>query len=231
METLFINKDITKSMAKMKPSKPTQPYGVIHFSKSGKVKKEMFELSGEKEKQELGVAQVFVQGLKKRDSSINEVEIRDLPECDHDFILKSESFEVTLQITEIPERRYVSEISKEEYDSGIHSSYILKKSGEIPLAVNEETRDNSLKTAVEIKIKKTYSKSPNERLWLLVFTTAQDIFPFCYLAGKATKTVLYMRAYDYVSKLDRNPFDEIWFTNLLSRPIRIWPLDETCANK
>ena len=105
----FINKDITRSMAKMKPSKPTQPYGVINFSKSGKVKKEMFVLSGEKEKQELGVAQVFVQGLKKRDSSINEVEIRDLPECDHDFILKSESFEVTLQIDSLslfPKRSY-----------------------------------------------------------------------------------------------------------------------------
>lgn len=216
-------------MAKKKPSKPTQPYGVFNFSKSGKVKQEIFELSDEKEKQELGVAQVFVQGLKKRESSFNEVEIRDLPECDHDFILKSESFEVTLQITEIPERRYVLEIPKEEYDSGVHSSYILKKSGEIPLAVNEETRDNALKTAIEIKIEKTYSKSPNERLWLLVFTTSQDITPFCYQAGKATITALYRRAYDYVSKLDKNPFDEIWFTNLLTRPIRIWPLEETCA--
>jgi hypothetical protein len=207
---------------KKKPSKPTEPYAYINFSKSGKVSKHTCKLSSDKELQEKEVIEIFKNGLTKKHPELKIYKIIDLPENDHDFKIQTNIGEIELQLTEIHEREYIRQITKEEYNSGKYKKYILKKSGEIPWGVDEEKLDNCIRLAIERKLKKYYEKSKDSILWLLIFSTSTYITPSFCTGGETRVSKGYIIANSYLSKVDKNPFDKIWFTDLLTNPIKIW---------
>ena len=112
---------------KRKPRKPANPYGYINFPKHGPPEKRMFRLSAVKEEQELQVVNDFVQRLHNLRPSFSVCEIVDLPEADHDFLLRTEAGDITLQLTEIPERDYTISISQEEYNSGKYPQFSCER--------------------------------------------------------------------------------------------------------
>ena len=206
-----------------KPRKPTQPYGYVAFAKTGHVTKHMFKLSDIKDVQEREVADKFVQQIMTQYPDIKINGVDSLSEADHDFLLHTNHGKITLQVTEIPEKDYTFPISEEEYKSGRHRSILVKKNGEIPWAVDESRRDTSIQRAIEKKLAKHYAVSTNENLWLLIFSTSACLTTVYYEGGKRRESMGYQIARDYVARATNNPFNEIWYMNLLTRAVRIWP--------
>jgi hypothetical protein len=209
-----------------KPRKPTQPYGYVAFAKTGRVTKHTFKLSDIKDIQEREVADKFVQQIMTQHPDVKIHGVKALSEADHDFLLHTNHGKITLQVTEIPERDYTFPISEEEYKSGRHKSFLVKKNGKIPWAVDESRRDTSIQRAIENKLAKHYAKGTNENLWLLVFSTSTYLTTVYYEGGSRRESMAYQIARDYVARTTNNPFDEIWYMNLLTRAVRIWPAEE-----
>ena len=206
-----------------KPQKPTEPYGYIAFSKNGKVKKQMFQLSHDKEKQEVGVIEHFLKALPAKNPDLNIIGHEQLPESDQDFVLRCNEGEIYVQVTEIVEREYAFPISKAEYNAGRYSHFIQKKSGEIPWAVDIVRRDASIKRAIERKINKHYAKSANQILWLLIFCTSSYLTTEFWEGGKKRMSKSLTSALEYLRTLNQVVFNQIWYTNLLTSPVKIWP--------
>lgn len=212
-------------MEKRKPAKPTDPFGHFLFSKSGKVTKVENKLSSDKDLQERGVAEIFVDGLKNHHPEIQVTEVVDLPENDHDVLLKTINGPITLQITEIRMREYAHPITKEEYNSGKYRKYIQMGYGEISWAVDEDKYNDVLRLAIQRKVEKHYAKSPSKVLWLLVFSTSAFV-KLVYCEGERfAASTLYENAVEYAENLSSPVFDRIWFTNLQTRPISVFPKD------
>ena len=210
-------------MRRKPPKKPTSPYGYVSFSPDGKVKKHSFQLSEVKEEQEEGVIQSFASHFP---SDVNNLAIHgylQLPEEDQDFLLNTSEGEITIQVTELVELEYTIEITKDEYDSGKYSNYLSAGAGQIPLAIDERKRDMAIKTAIAKKIEKRYAKSKTETLWLLIFSTSAYLTTVYSQGGKTRTSRAYEQAVDYVAQEDGCVFDEIWYFNMVTRPVRVWP--------
>jgi hypothetical protein len=82
-----------------KPRKPTKPYGHIAFSKNGKVRKNMFQLSHDKEEQEEGVIEHFLNDLPTKSNEFNILDYKQLPEADQDFVIHTEKGKIYVQET------------------------------------------------------------------------------------------------------------------------------------
>ena len=206
-----------------KPRKPTGPYGYIAFSKNGKAKKQVFQLSHDKEEQEVGVIEHFLSTLSTSDPGFKIIGHEQLPEADQDFVLRCDEGEIYVQVTEIVEREYAFPISKAEYNAGYYSHFISKTAGEIPWAVDIGHRDTSIKRAIERKINKHYAKPENQILWLLIFCTSSYLTTEFGEDGQKRMSKSLTLAHKYLRTLNRMVFDQIWFTNLLKAPVRIWP--------
>ena len=208
-----------------KPRKPTKPYRHIAFSKNGKVRKKMFQLSHDKEEQEEGVIEHFLNNLPTKSNEFNIMDYKQLPEADQDFVIHTEKGKIYVQVTEIVEREYTFPISKEEYNSGTYSNFILQTSGEIPWAVDISLRDTSISRAIERKINKHYAKSEHETLWLLIFCTSTYLKTEYWESGEKKKSRALFLAHEYLNGTKKNIFDQIWFTNLQTSPVKIWPVE------
>lgn len=210
-------------MAKKKPEKPTEPYGYISFGKDGKVEKKMFMLSKVKEHQERGVIESF-SSYFPNDFSEHEIQcIEDLPEADQDFVLKTNLGSISVQLTEIVEREYAFKISIEDYDSGKYNEHIFSAPGEIPLAVDQEKRDDSITAAIKRKVLKNYAKGQSEQLWLVIFSTSLYLTTVFVEGGKTRSSRAYENAVSYIQSECIELFDQVWYYNLQTRPVRIWP--------
>lgn len=206
-----------------KPRKPTEPFGHINFGKDGSVSKHMFQLPSQKEEQETGAIQFFVEGIKDAQLGPHVYDIKKLPEADQDFLLNTSIGPVIVQLTELVEREFTNELSLDEYNSGRYNHFILKQSGQIPWAVNTELRDSALIRVIEKKITKNYSKSDKEILWLVIFTTSLHFMTEYSEGGKLKKSKALLLAQEYLRALPKCIFDQVWFTNLQTRPVRVWP--------
>jgi hypothetical protein len=82
---------------------------------------------------------------------------------------------------------------------------------------------NCLRCAIEWKLEKLYAKSDSETLWLVVFCTSTYLQPEYYEGGRLRVSAALIEARKYLQALPNCVFDEIWYTNLLTRPVRIWP--------
>lgn len=182
----------------------------------------MFQLSGDKELQERGVIDSLSAHFP---NDIDDLEIRgvkDLPEADHDFILETNRGNITVQLTEIVERDYTSTISRAEYDSGRYSEYILAESGKIPLAIDHIKRDNVIVTAIRRKISKNYANQ-SDPLWLVIFSTSPYLQTVFSQSGKVRTSTAYENAVAYIQSKNIGLFENVWYYNLITRPVRIWP--------
>lgn len=206
-----------------KPRKPTEPFGHIAFGKNGSVTKQMSQLSQDKEEQEAGVMERFMNSFNQLPYQVKFTSYKQLSEADHDFEVVSNEGHITIQITELVERYYAKSISEEEYNKGIYDHYILKKSGEIPWGVDMKLLNSSLKDSIKKKLNKHYAKSNSEVLWLLVFCTSSYVSTEYVHDGQHKTSNILDEARNYLDSKSEFVFDEIWFTNLETRPVRVWP--------
>jgi uncharacterized protein (DUF433 family) len=210
-------------MKKKTPKKPTQPYGRIVFSKDGSVSKQMFRLSDEKQTQEREVIERFANLYNEIDDGNQISEIRQLPEYDHDFSITLGKVKVQVQLTELVERSFISPITEEEVKTKKGEDIALKWSGGVLFRIDIEQKNAALTNLIKQKLDMNYAKSSDTFIWLVVFSTS----PYCMEYVKGGQ--LYMseglaQAQEYLKGLSRIVFGEVWFTNLQTRPIKVWPI-------
>ena len=206
------------------PRKPTDPFGHIAFSKNGSVKKVMKKLSENKEQQESGAMNIFLEFMKITRPELKMDIDHKLPEADHDFLLKSTNGPITVQLTELVEGDFIFQKAKGKNNKGEHREYIHNSYGHMLWAVDNELRDSALVRAIETKVKKNYSKGISEILWLVIFSTSSFLQTEWYEGEQRRESKALLAARGYIANLQDFIFDEVWFTNLETKPIKIWPL-------
>lgn len=208
-------------MAK-KPKKPTEPTGTIQFSKDGKVTSKIFKLPDEKEPKEKRALEIFVQGYNKLSAEFQIEDFEQLSEYDQDFLLTVNEEKIEVQLTELVDRSFNIPLTEEEYLRGDYTSAILKDPEKPPLRTDKSNKVLALTGLLRQKIGKNYAKSEGKSLWLLIFTTAPYEMEY-FQGGQLRHGEALMLARHYLDSEGRNVFDEIWFTNLITRPVKIWP--------
>lgn len=205
------------------PKKPTEPYGWIKFSKDGKVEKDIRILSQDKQLQEEEVTKLFIKSFNRQSGDRKIINYKKLPEHSQDFLLSTKSNEIYLQVTEIVEREFTSPMTQEEYDYGDWKNAYLKKSGEIPWKLDKKKMEKALFHTINKKIDQRYFKVEGKELWLLVFTTF-TLYETKYVYQKEYyDSNALILARNKLSKIHDLVFDEIWFTNLLTNAVQVWP--------
>jgi hypothetical protein len=210
---------------KRKPPKPTEPFGHIAFGKDGSVAKHIDQLSTEKEDQEAGAMRIFLKSLGVSFPSLKIHRVQQLKEAGHDFVLQTSAGAITVQLTELVERDYARPITAEEYNRGRYREIIQRESPEIHWGIDTEHRDTALRRVIQNKVEKNYAKDPGETLWLVVFSTSAYFLTTYFKAGQRRESRALTIAYEYLDALEQLIFDEVWYTNLQTRPVRIWPLE------
>lgn len=203
------------------PRKPTQTFGHIAFSKDGRVTQHLTRLSEDKPIQELEALQRIIQLFNESWAGHQVSFVRQLEENDHDFIIEVDGQEMDVQLTELVDLSFTFKITEEEYNSGKWSHYILKASGEIPLAIDMEKKDRALSDVIRKKVSKNYSKSGGRPLWLLVFATFMYETEYVQASQPRVSPGLQI-ARDYLCGEGRNIFDAVWFCDLETRPVCVW---------
>jgi hypothetical protein len=199
--------------------KPTKPFGVISFSKDGKVRPEITHLSNDKQTQELEAITIFVDHYNRDNPELMILGIEPLLESDHDFKIKIDSRNVFLQLTELTTHQYHVTITKDEYDSGKWKHFVQTEYGALPKAIDMDNMVPALTRLIGKKIEKNYSKGKDE-IWLVVFTTDTS-YPTEFYQAKELKISDHLKmAREYVAT-NNNIFSQIWFTNMVTKPIKI----------
>lgn len=209
-------------MAK-KPKKPTEPTGTIGFSKGGKVTRNIFKLPDNKESQEVSALRIFIHGYNKLSPEFQINDFKQLPEDDQDFCLTVNGVKLEAQLTELVDRSYTIPLSKEEYLKSDHTSHVLKDSEKPPFGIDESKKSTALTGLLKQKIGKSYAKSEGNPLWLIIFTTAALYMLEFNEGGQLRVSEALMLARHYLDSEGQNIFDQIWFTNLITRPVKVWP--------
>lgn len=205
------------------PKKPTSPFGYISFGKDGSVEKYVEVLPPEKDKQERRVVDSFVVGYNERNPNSKITNVEPLPENDHDFVLRDAKREILLQVTELVDRTYTFQMSREEYDQCQWREAVLKESGQIPWRVDTKKRDAALDELIQKKQGKHYAKDPKRDLWLLVFTTDELYLTEYYRQGAIHVSPALQLARARLTAQSAEPFAQVWFSSMTTNPVRVWP--------
>ncbi|WP_050030817.1 hypothetical protein [Verrucomicrobium sp. BvORR034] len=204
------------------PKKPTTPFGHIAFAKDGRIRREISQLSDDKATQETEAATRFVHKFNEAFPSRQITELTQLPENDHDFSAFVAGSRVHLQLTELVDRTYTFAMSEQEYRAGKWACAVHDKSGGIPRRIDEEVRDQALGNVIKAKLAKQYAKPSGSSLWLVVFTTVQYLTEYMSEGRLQVSNGLQL-ARQSLSMTSAHPFAEIWFTDLQTRPVSVWP--------
>jgi hypothetical protein len=207
------------------PKKPTSPYGDLAFSKDGRVRKRVYRLSDEKPLQERAAIQQFAAQLEKC-YDMGPIGIEQLPERDQDFVLTVGGRPVLVQLTEIVQRHYVRVLTQAELRSRLHGggdTHFLVDESNRPLLIDIDAKDRALRDRIAKKAK----KYPPDKLplWLVVFTV--DTYTLEYVRGGTLfMTPALQLARNHIRGAKSFLFDEVWFTDLRTAPVKIWPAPE-----
>jgi hypothetical protein len=205
------------------PKKPTQPFGHIAFSKSGSVAKDMRQFSDVKEMQELQAATTFVTAFNELNLGHEISNLQPLEQNDHDFSAQLAGSPLQLQLTELVDRSYTFDMTSEEYDTGQFTEAVQTQYGGRPRRIDIQLRDEALWNVVAKKLAKSYARPTGNALWLVVFSTNALYLTEYVKAGVPTASNALQFARANLAASDTGPFSEIWFTNLQTRPVRVWP--------
>jgi hypothetical protein len=117
-------------------------------------------------------------------------------------------------------------MAEEEYKSGKWTQAVHSGSSNIPSRIDEELRDQALTDVITKKVKKSYARTPGLPTWLVVFSTTHYLTEYVQYGEIQTSEAL-RRARDYLSACSRSVFQEVWFTDLQTRPIEVWRAPST----
>ena len=206
------------------PQKPTQPFGYIAFAKSGSVTKHMDQLSGIKEDQELQVVVNFVDAYTRLQLGPSITNVRPLEQNNHDAIACMNGLPLQIQVTELVQRAYTFEMTQEEFDAGKFKEAVQLSDGARPHRIDTTLRDEAIWRVIEKKLSKSYSVPARGALCLLVFTTDALYDTESVRAGVPTASAALQNARNMLASQGSGPFSDVWFTNLQTRPVHIWPV-------
>jgi hypothetical protein len=210
------------AMSSKRHEKPTTPFGFVAFSKDGEVDVSLSKLPPAKVDQEAQVAHIFAQQLPRFFQSAVSDPSR-LPERGHDASMKIDGQRVLLQITEICQREF--ELPPGSLDPGNPNSIgHFSAVSDVAIQLDTIKTNDAIRRAVEKKVNKCYASDRDASTWLLVFTTSPHILTETFLDGKPVIEEPLHRARAFAASRSVDPFSEIWFSNLVTRPVRIWPL-------
>lgn len=210
-------------MSANEPKKPTKPFGVISFSKDGKVTPEISKLPSTKIGQELQVAQMFFEQLQTY-YGVSIGNLVQLHENEHDVQCTIGEEQVKVQITEISEKEFILPTGRQDPNnpkSIAHFSAVDR----VGVQIDSEEKNGSICRAIERKLDKHYASEKGVSIWLLVFTTSPYIDTLLWDGENTIVCEPLVRARKLLEERSMEPFDEIWFTNLINRPVRVWPLE------
>jgi hypothetical protein len=205
------------------PRKPTVSFGGIDFGKDGSVTPRIKLLSDNKQVQEREAFDFFARTFNARFPNNQLKVLEQLPEQDHDFLIDLSGTQITVQLTELVDRSFVRAMTQEEYDSGAFKEMILKVSGERPLGVDPAKRDAALGELIGYKAGR-YPKPSQRPLWLVVYSTAHYLLAYWHQGRYVEEPALIM-ARAVVDELKHNPFQRVWFTDMETNPVLVWPKD------
>jgi hypothetical protein len=210
------------AMSSKRHEKPTSPYGFVAFSKSGEVDISLSNLPTVKDDQEAEVAQIFARHLI-RYFGLSVTDLARLPERGHDAAMTINGQRVVLQITEICQKEF--ELPPGSPDPGNpnsigHFSAVSKEA----IQLDSTKRDDAIGRAMQKKLDRHYARDRDAATWLLVFTTSLHILTEVLCEGALVIQEPLRRAREFAAVRSLDPFSEIWFSNLVTRPTRIWPL-------
>jgi hypothetical protein len=205
--------------------KPTTPAFRVAFSADGKIRRQSLTLSTRKPVQEMQAISEFARLLNEAgDRSVSSVE--PLEEADHDSLAVVDGQKVVLQLAELVSRQWLRDHSPPGQKMGVIE---ISLSGDDTQhrQVDIEAQDDALRSLIAGKLAKHYAKPQGCGMWLVIFTTSTYRTEY----GKDGRTVIsrgLKRARDFLVEASRMPdsgmvFDEIWFTNLRSKPVTVWP--------
>ena len=188
------------------PKKPTQPFGTINFSKDGKVRPDIRQLSEDRVEQEKGVIDIIAEHFGRMGHPITD--IKQLPESDHDFEATCEGNPVIIQLTEL--------VSRDFHDP-------------VTFLLDTEAEAAALSKVISGKLDKHYAKPKGPGFWLVIFSTY--LYATEYWQGgvkKISPGLVNVRG--LLAERNDNPFDEIWFSDLITNPVRIFPVKRLGAS-
>jgi len=122
-----------------------------------------------------------------------------LTENDHDYEIFDRSEKVIVQLTNIFELGRVDDRKNHE---------VLE---------SEEMYDDKLMESIKRKIGKHYASLKNARLWLVAYLDFKH----------KLNNINFPKTVEYINSLkeNQNPFNEIWFFDLKSKPVSVWKKD------
>lgn len=192
------------------------------FGKDGSVKPAFTKLSTIRHQQELGAIERFIERYNEANPSNAIASLVQLPQDDHDFLVTVGGVETEIQLTELVDRDFVLRMTDDEYHAGKWDKVIVKAEGELPWRIDVQAMNQALTNSVALKVLKNYSASGRIPLWLVVFST----YPYetdSSVAGAIHLSEGLCSARRYIADLSEPCFAEVWFTNLQTRPVRVWP--------
>jgi hypothetical protein len=209
-------------MSSKRHEKPTTPFGFVAFSKDGGVDISLSTLPTVKDDQEVEVAQIFAQQLTRL-FGFSVSDPSRLPERGHDASMKINGQSVVLQITEIWQKEF--ELPPGSPDPGNPKSigHFSAVSNEA-IQLDSRRMNDSIRCAIKKKLDKHYAPDRDAATWLLIFTTSPHILTETFRDGELVIEEPLQRAREFAAAAHSlDPFSEIWFSNLITRPVRIWP--------
>ena len=171
----------------------------------------------------MDVVEDFITALRERKLYTGITGYRKHPEDGQGFVINTKKGDISLQIAEIAERDFAFPISKAEYDSGRYSHFIAKAPGEIPLAVDRNRLSTSIQRKVREQLETQFSNSEHEIFWLLVYSISGYPEIDCCVRGSKMDGEAVSMARDYLDNHEQAIFDQIWYANLVTLPVRVWP--------
>jgi hypothetical protein len=194
------------------PRKPTQPFSNIVFRPDGTVGKNDYLLPDDKQAQECSAFDMFVKLFNETDQGCQIENFEPLSEDDHDFRASVGGRSIDVQLTELSPREchQIQARLPERIDAN-----------PVPAPVDHAAADFALRKVIANKINKHYGKG-DRPLWLVIFST--ELYLLRYnIDDQLHVTAALPHAWDYLASLSGLVFEEIWFTDLQTRPVRVWP--------
>lgn len=128
------------------PKKPTQSVSWVQIS-NNEIEIKTITLSSEKEKQEEEVMEHFKKIYNFNNSNRPIQDFKKLEERDHDFVLKTENENIVVQLTELNDFDWTSQIEQKDLDPDVHK-YTTEYNG-LLFHINVAEMNQALKKIIE----------------------------------------------------------------------------------
>ena len=186
--------------------------------------------SSDEMRQETGEVENFISILSEHNLFKDINGWSKLPEGDRHFVIHTHNGDILLQVSQIPAEDFAFPISSAEYNSGSYHQFIAQTPGEIPLAVDNARLNTSIKRSIQRNLEEPSRESDHEAHWLLIFSTSAYPEIDCCVRGHKKDSEPVSIARDYLKHHEPILFNQIWYSNPVAMPVRIWPhiSDQPC---